>query len=245
MVEVFLALISGVITVLAPCILPLLPVIVGGSFDGHKNSKRPYIVAASLVFSVVIFTLLLKASTSLIGIDPAVWTTLSGGLIIILGLMMLFPSLWERLVAKFGIQVRSQKLLGKAATPGSKSVKSAVLTGAALGPVFSSCNPTYLYIASTVIPSSFVKGAVQLLAYSIGLAAVLLLVSISGRRFLDKIKWLSNPHGFAQRAIAIVFIIVGISIASGFDKDLQTYLVEKDFLNLQSIEERLTPKEAN
>ena len=63
---------AGVLTSLAPCILPLLPVIVGSSVlqDGDKASgkKKPYIISASLVVSVLVFTFLLKVSTALVGI---------------------------------------------------------------------------------------------------------------------------------------------------------------------------------
>ena len=48
MILFIVAFISGVLTVLAPCILPLLPVIVGGSITGGVNRKRAYVVSASL-----------------------------------------------------------------------------------------------------------------------------------------------------------------------------------------------------
>ena len=53
-----IAFIAGVLTVLAPCVLPLLPVIVGGSVSGGVNRARAYTVALSLGVSVILFTLL-------------------------------------------------------------------------------------------------------------------------------------------------------------------------------------------
>ena len=55
---------AGILTVAAPCVLPLLPVIVGGSLmDEHRS--RPLIIAVSLALSVILFTLLLKVFTTI------------------------------------------------------------------------------------------------------------------------------------------------------------------------------------
>jgi cytochrome c-type biogenesis protein len=229
---------AGSITVLAPCVLPLLPVIIGGSFTGVTDKKRPFIIAASLSVSIVVFTLLLKVSTSLIGVSPTAWTSLSGGIVIALGVATLFPSLWDKAIGALGLQAKAQATLGSATRKGS-----AVLTGFALGPVFSSCSPTYVWIIATVLPENTSTGFIHLISYTLGLTIMLLLIGLLGRRWTDKINWLSNPHGFAQKAIGILFILVGLSIISGFDKKLQTYLVERDFLNLQGIEQKLVPEE--
>ena len=64
MLLLLISFIAGVLTILAPCVLPLLPVIIGGSISGKtKEKSRPYIIAASLAASLVVFTLLLKLST--------------------------------------------------------------------------------------------------------------------------------------------------------------------------------------
>ncbi len=84
---------------LAPCILPLLPVIVGGSLSNGGgeglNKKKALTVIISLGISVIAFTLLLKASTLFINIPEYIWKWISGGIVIFLGLVTLFPSLWE------------------------------------------------------------------------------------------------------------------------------------------------------
>ena len=103
--SIFLSYLAGLITVLAPCILPLLPVIIGGSLSGDKRDKwRPYIIISSLLVSLLLFTLLLKASTVFIDIDPNLWTLFSGLLLIILGILMLLPNLWARIIAWLGLE---------------------------------------------------------------------------------------------------------------------------------------------
>jgi cytochrome c biogenesis protein CcdA/thiol-disulfide isomerase/thioredoxin len=242
MIIALLSLVAGFLSVLAPCVLPLLPIIIGGSFTGIENRKRPYVIVASLVTSLILFTLLLKASTTLIGIDPKVWSYLSGGIVIALGLVMLFPLAWDTIIGRLGLQARSQQLLGKAGKT-KNGTASAILTGFALGPVFSSCSPLYAWVIATVLPESTAKGLVYLAMYSIGLAIALLGIALLGRKMIDRIKWASNPHGMFQKVIAILFILVGFAVATGYDKKIQTYLVDKDFLNLKTLEEKLVPEE--
>jgi cytochrome c biogenesis protein CcdA len=238
---IVISYLAGALSALAPCVLPLLPIILGGSFNTTYNDKRrPYIIIASLTLSLFSFTLLLKFSTSLIGIDPQVWAYISGSILIILGIFMLFPSWWAFIIGRLGLEHKSQGFLGQANSK-HKGVASAILTGLALGPVFSSCSPTYAWVIASVLPESFIKGIIYLLFYLLGLASVLLAVALLGRSFISKIKWATNPKGWFNRIIAILFILVGLFVMTGLDKKLQTYLVEQDYFNIKTIELQLSP----
>jgi len=110
MTLILISFFSGILTVLAPCLLPLLPVILGGSLAG-KSKKRPYIIITSLIISLLLFTLLLKASTVLIDVDPDVWEYVSGGLLILFSVTLIFPNVWTWLMGKTGIEKFSQDSL--------------------------------------------------------------------------------------------------------------------------------------
>jgi len=237
----FVSLIAGLLTVLAPCVLPLLPVVLGGSVVREGNDRwRPFIITGSLVASLVLFTLLLKASTVFIHVDPRVWTYLSGGIIVVLGVSMLFPGLWSRVAEAVGLERRSQAFLQKAHGHRNKTV-SAVLTGAALGPVFSSCSPTYAWAIATVLPASPALGMVYLSVYCVGVGAGLLAVALLGRRFLSRIKWASKPGGAFQRIVASLFIVVGLFIVTGLDQAVETKLLTADPFGITRLEQRLVP----
>lgn len=241
MVLLILSFVAGVLTVLAPCILPLLPVIIGGSISGQaKQKKRPYIIAISLTVSLLLFTLLLKASTVLIGIPPHLLSYISGGIILILGLVSLFPMAWDRLIGTSGLQAASQRLLGRGSANKGEYV-GPVLTGAALGPVFSSCSPTYAFILATVLPRNFASGFIYLIAYSLGLVLVLLAIGIYGQRAISRFAWATNPHGWFKRIIGILFIIVGLSVISGYDKKAEIWLIAH-LPNISTVEQKLFKK---
>ena len=107
---ILISFFSGVLTVLAPCVLPLLPVILGGSLAGQSN-KRPYIIIASLIVSLLLFTLLLKASTVLIQVGPDVWEYVAGGLLVLFSITLIFPRAWTWLMGITGIEKLSQNSL--------------------------------------------------------------------------------------------------------------------------------------
>lgn len=225
--SLLLSFAAGILTVAAPCVLPLLPVIVGGAMvrDGTRVSRsRPYIIAASLAVSVVVFTLLLKATTALLGIPPQVWQVISGTIVILLGLNLLVPSLWDRVSARLRLQSTSDAMLSRSASHGG--VAGDVLTGAALGPVFSSCSPTYALIVATVLPVSFVEGLTYVLAYALGLAAMLLLIALLGRGLVRRLGWLADPHGWFRRTVGMLFVLVGLAVITGFDKQLQIWILD-------------------
>jgi cytochrome c biogenesis protein CcdA len=117
-------------------------------------------------------------------------------------------------------------------------LKKDILLGAALGPVFNSCSPTYALIVAVLLPASFVSGLAYLLAYALGLGVILLLISIFGRALVTKMRWMSNPHGWFQKCIGILFIVVGFMVVFGFDKKIQTYVLEKGWYDpIMKIEE--------
>lgn len=243
----FGSFIAGMLTVLAPCVLFLLPVIIGGSVSGDtKDKKRPLIIAVSLAASLFAFTLLLKATTLLIDVPPKTFTIISGGIVLILGVLTLLPSLYAKLIARLGIE---QRALG-GLTKGYKNVgkyRGPIIIGAALGPVFSSCSPVYAYILATVLPVNFAQAMAYISAYIIGLSFILLLIGYYGQTFISKIKFASNPKGWFQRTLAILFIITGIFIMTGYDKQFQTFVSTHTPFNFDALSSKLLPsgKETN
>ncbi len=237
MLLLFISFVAGVLTILAPCVLPLIPVIVGGSLsDSTVNKKKALTIVISLGISVIVFTLLLKVSTLFITIPEYVWRYISGGLILTLGLITLFPSLWEnQMLAKLNIQ--SNMLLGKGVQ--KKSFYGDVIIGAALGPVFSTCSPTYFIILATVLPVSPILGIVYLLSYAIGLCLSLLLVTLIGQRILIKLNIASDPRGWFKKLLGVLFLIVGFAILFGFDKKTQLFLLDSGVFDVTKVEQRL------
>lgn len=227
------AVLAGALTVLAPCALSLLPVVVGGSLSGAVSTgsgpglravRRALVITGSLGLSVALFTLLLKASTALIDVPVSVWRSISGGLLIALGLAELFPDVWSRLTVATGLNARSAG--GLAAAHRRGGLLGAVLTGMALGPVFTSCSPLYAYVVVTVLPAEPARGLVLLTAYVLGLVAVLLAVALLGQRAVRRLRWAADPQARWRRALGVIFVVLGVLVLTGAMQDVETWVLE-------------------
>lgn len=228
--------IAGILTVLAPCILPLLPVVVGAS-AASRSAWTPYIVVGSLGASIILFTFLLKASTALIMIPPQFWAYLSGGIILLFGITLTLPSLWESIPGMARASASSNKLLGIGYQ--KKSLTGDALVGAALGPIFATCSPTYFLILASVLPASLFLGTVYILAYVLGLSLVLLLLGLLGERLAHRLQGLANPRGWFKRGLGILFILLGLAIAFGIDKRIETAVLDAGFFDITKVEQQL------
>lgn len=239
METLIVSFIAGAFTVAAPCILPLLPVIVGGTVavGGEKEKQwfRPLVITGSLAVSVILFSLLLKATTALLGVPQAVWNGISGGIVLLFGVNLLFPVLWEKLALKSGLYAASNKI--STLPYKQKGLARDILLGASLGPIFSSCSPTYALIIAVILPQSFALGLANLGAYALGLAAILLLIGFAGQAVTHKLGWVANPNGRFKKVLGFVFIAVGLAVIFGVDKAAQTYILEQGWYDpIQKIE---------
>jgi cytochrome c biogenesis protein CcdA/thiol-disulfide isomerase/thioredoxin len=232
----FVSFVAGVLTAIAPCVLPLLPVIVGGSLSGGTLKGKALTISASLGFSVIVFTLLLKASTAFIAIPQTFWQWFSAAIVIAFGLTMVFPVLWDRLGFVNAMNREGNKLLASGYQ--QNSLWGDVVMGAALGPVFSSCSPTYFVILATVLPASFAAGLLDLFAYALGLSGFLFLIALVGQRLVDKLGIAINPSGWFRRGIGVLFVVVGIAVGTGAQNSTQTWLLNHGF-DLSFVEEHL------
>src|SRR5882724_22674 len=101
MLSLALALLAGVVTVAAPCTLPMLPILLGASV-GQTSKVRPAMIAAGFVMSFSLVALLLSAITRVFDFDPNVLRTGAAVLLLGFGLLMIWPAPFEWVTARFG-----------------------------------------------------------------------------------------------------------------------------------------------
>ena len=227
--------VAGFLTVLVPCLLPLLPVVIGGSLTSTKEVKRnPYIIITALLVSVVLFTLIIDTIASFIYVPTEFWRYFGATLILILGVIFLFPNLWYKLpfVSKFSIS--SNVALGKHLK--KRGMGGDILIGASLGPVFTSCSPTWLLIVATVLPASFFDGLSYLFAYALGLGVVLLFITLVGQKAIERLGILADERGTFKKTMGVILIVIALVIFVGWDKVFAEYLLDLGFIDITQFE---------
>jgi cytochrome c biogenesis protein CcdA/thiol-disulfide isomerase/thioredoxin len=236
MILFLLSLFAGVLTVLAPCTISLLPVIVGGTVSGGTSYLRAVVVTLSLGVSIILFTFVLKVSTFFLHIPQTLWQDISGVIILLLGIAMIFPTLWDKIPFLNKINQSSNKIIGTGYM--KQNIFGDILVGIALGPVFSSCSPTYFLILAEVLPRSILEGLIYLLAYAFGLCTSLFIISIAGQKILQKAGVASDPNGYLKRSIGVVFLALGVMIILGYDKKVEL-IVANHIFDVTKIEQSL------
>ncbi len=238
MTFLFISFIAGVLTILAPCILPMIPVVIGHSLSEPSVSRRRlFFVVSSLFFSVIIFTLLIKASTAFVQIPQVFWTYFSGGIITIFGILTVFPDVWARF--SFVNFVNQKSNIALAEGYKKNNIWGDAIVGASLGPIFSACSPTYFIILATVLPASFLKGLLYLIVYAFGLTLSFLLIGLLGQKIINTVGVASDSKGVFKKVLGILFIIIGLLVLTGYDKKFQTYLLDKGYFDATRIEQKL------
>ncbi len=233
-----ISVLAGIFTVVAPCILPLLPVVMGASETGDRHvGKRALIVIGALSLSVIIFTLLLKATTLLIGIPQVFWSWFSGSIIIAVGFAITFPSWWARVPYINKVSVLSNQAVG--AGYQKKSYTGDALMGLALGPVFTTCSPTYLFIIATALPATFATGLLYLFGFTFGLALSLLVIAYFGQTLINALNARMDTAGRAKQVFGILIIVVGVLIVTGFDKKIEAYILDSGYGATIQLENKL------
>ena len=234
MIFFIISVIAGFLTVLTPCVLPILPVVLGSSvLPSDTSRRRPFIVIGSLIASVFVFTFILKVSTAFIGIPEYVWRYLSGIIIFIFGFSLLYPDIWSKLTSK--IFTQSNNLLNQSYKKRDRWWGDIAL-GVALGPIFTTCSPTFFVILATVLPASLPLGIVYLLAYCFGLAVALLLIVFIGQKILVKISVISDPNSNFKKVLGWIFVILAVLIATGMIKKIETKILDAGFFDFTKIE---------
>ncbi|OJF75740.1 MAG: hypothetical protein BKP49_10695 [Treponema sp. CETP13] len=212
----FFAFISGVVTILSPCILPVLPIVLSGSTGGKK---RPLGVVIGFVASFSIFTLALSALIQAFNINPNILRIVAVIIILAFGLVLVIPKLQQKfeLLASQFLSRKNPKTTGTGFSGG-------ILLGTSLGLVWTPCvGPIMASVISLAITQNVDSASVFIiLAYSLGTALPMLGIMFGGRKLIAKFPVLSKNPGKIQRIFGIFMIIVGLSIATGLDRQFQT-----------------------
>ncbi|HEQ72250.1 MAG TPA: cytochrome c biogenesis protein DipZ [Spirochaetia bacterium] len=222
-VLIVFAFVAGVVTILSPCILPVLPVVLSGSVGGGK--RRPLGIITGFVVSFTVFTLTLSALVGLSGVSSDILRWVSAGMILAFGLIMVIPPLKN---AFMRLMSRVSAIGGREPTPGRPSgYGSGVVLGLSLGLVWTPCvGPIMASVITLASSQALNAGSVFItLAYASGTAVPLFLIMLGGRGLLKKVPFLSHHAGTVQKVFGALMIVTAVAIATGVDREFQAWIL--------------------
>lgn len=240
---IFFSFIAGIVTVLSPCILPILPAIL--SAGAGKGRLRIFGVILGLIISFCVFTLLLTYLVQHLGISANILRYAAISIIAIFGLVMLFPQLSEWFAEKSsGVGNLGVSLQQKA--EGKSGFFSGFILGSALGLVWTPCAGPILASIIALIASNTVSTTVilMLLSYSIGAAIPLFLIALGGRWATQSSKSLARYTETIRKVFGLLMLLTAAALFFDFGTRLQTFSL-KYFPNLPVENHALIREELN
>ena len=214
---------AGIVTVLSPCILPILPIILTSTIGGVDTGKsRPLGVVAGFILSFTFFTLFLSTIVRLSGIPADSLRFISVLVIATFGISLLVPKFQvvvERLFSKLaGFMPNSQNRTG---------FGGGLLIGFSVGLLWTPCvGPILASVISLAITGTVTFDAFLItLAYSLGTAIPMFFIMIGGQNALRRIPWLLSNLGTIQKLFGILMIVTAVGIFFNVDRKFQTYIL--------------------
>ena len=220
-----LAFLAGILSILSPCVLPLLPLILGTAVSQHRWGVVA--LAGGLAISFTAIGLFVATIGYSLGFDEKVFRTGAAILMIAIGLVLAAPPLQARFAMAAGPAANwTENRFGGFSTNG---LSGQFALGLLLGAVWSPCVGPTLGAASLLAAKgeNLAMVALVMLAFGIGAAIPLLVLGLLSREAL--MGWrnrLMQAGKGMKTALGAILVVLGIVILAGFDKKLEAILVD-------------------
>lgn len=214
MIELLFAVLAGVLTIAAPCTLPMLPILLGASI-GRAGHLRPAMIALGFVISFSAAALLLGAITRLFDFDPNVLREAAAILLLGFGLLMLWPAPFEWLSSRLNGWLD----LGAASSVQREGALGGLILGTTLGLVWTPCAGPVLGSILTLVATSknLAWAGTLLVAYAIGAAIPMLAIAYGGQAATTRVRSLARLSPRLQQGFGIV--VIAFAVAAYFQYD--------------------------
>ena len=219
-----LSLAAGCLTTLSPCVLPLLPLVLGSALQ--RSAFAPVAMGIGMTVSFAAIGMALGALGPALGIDADSVRTAGAALLIAFALVMLVPALSERF-NRLMLPIANTANAASAKLDGG-SVGGALLLGGVLGLVWSPCSGPLLGSALTLVASEggVARGGIVLGLFGLGAALPLVAVAYASRRgFVRGRDWVLARVERVRHGFALLLGGLGVAILSGGDKWLEAHVV--------------------
>jgi cytochrome c biogenesis protein CcdA len=220
-----LAFVAGLLSILSPCVLPLLPIVLGAAVSQHRWG--PLALALGLAISFTFLGLLIAITGYALGFDAGVFRTIAASIMIVMGLVLLVPA-WQTRLATAGGPVSDWADRRFGGISGS-GLGGQFAMGLLLGAVWSPCVGPTLGAASLLASQgrNLAQVALTMAVFGLGAALPLAILGLLSRAALVRMRDRMLSAGqFGKLLLGLALLLIGAGILTGTDKWLETVLVE-------------------
>lgn len=218
-------LLAGLLTTLSPCVLPILPILLGSATAEHP--RAPLALAGGLAVSYAVIGTLVAWVGSAIGMDTTIFRNVGAAILGLLGLVLMSASLQRRFAtATSGIGDAGNNVISRLNLDG---LRGQFVIGLALGVVWSPCVGPTLGAAIVLASQGSHLPQVALLMGVFGVGAAMPVVGLAylSRAAMMKVRGKLIQAGKAGKTVlGIIMVAIAVLILSGADKPLEARLVD-------------------
>lgn len=220
-----LALAAGGLSTLSPCVLPLLPILLGTAVAAHRLGA--YALGAGLTLSFTVVGVFIATLGAVLGLDQDALRTFAAALLIVLGVVLLSARLQQQFVgAASGVSRVGEQVLARVSLDG---LSGQFVLGLLLGIVWSPCVGPTLGAAATLASQGQSLGQVTLLMalFGVGAAVPMIAIGVVSRGTVVRLRGKLLAAGqLGKHAFGAIVLSLGMLILSGGDKAAEAWLVK-------------------
>jgi len=223
LVALALAFVAGLLTALSPCVLPLLPLVMGSA---ARNRYGPAALAAGFVTTFTVIGVLLASLGTALGLSDTIVRSPSAALLVAAGVMTISHRLQEATGRWLSPLASASAKLSAGADRG---LGGQFFIGGLLGGVWSPCvGPTLGAALGLATRGETVPHAAAIMAaFGLGSATLLLAAGYASRAVIGQRLRLLQAGARGRLVFGVVLLLVGASVASGIDKGIESLVLAR------------------
>lgn len=218
-----LAFVAGLLTALSPCVLPVLPLVMGSA---SRSRYGPPALAAGFVTTFTVIGVLLASVGTALGLSDTIVRHASAALLVAAGVLMVSARLQDAAGRWLSpLAAASVKLSARA----DQGVRAQFIVGALLGGVWSPCVGPTLGAALGLATRSetLSQAAATMAAFGMGSATLLLAAGYASRAVIGQRLRLLQAGAAGRLTFGVLLVVVGVSAGSGLDKVIEAVVLAR------------------
>jgi cytochrome c biogenesis protein CcdA len=218
-----LSFLAGVLSTLSPCVLPLVPILLGSAASSHRYGI--FALVGGLMLSFTLIGVGLGSLGSCIGLEQDTLRVVGGVLLIVFGAVIISPRLQDKFSAAVSSLGMGQRMLARFNLGG---LHGQFLLGLLLGVVWSPCVGPTLGVAITLASQgqALAQVAAVMLMFSLGAGLPLLAIGMLSRQAIGK--WRGRMMEAGQKTkklFGAALLLIGVLVLTGADKGFEKWAV--------------------
>ncbi len=235
-----LAYLGGVLTIVSPCILPVLPFVFARAGQPFLRSTLPMLIGMAATFAAVATLAAFGGGWAVAANEYGRYAAMA--LLALFGIVLLFPSLSDRLTRPLvSLGARLSQSADRSSRSGGSAVAASLLLGVATGLLWAPCaGPVLgLILTGAALQGASVGTTLLLLAYALGAATSLALALLIGGRVYQVMKQSLGVGEWLRRGVGIAVLVAVVAIAMGLDTG---FLTRASLASTASLEQDLVDR---